>query len=156
LRAHEFSGPGLVFENDEVKVTAALRHHPPVVPSFAFRFDTAERSIVFSGDGSDLENLTALARDAHVLVSEAMYLPGIERLAARFGPRAGRLLDHLKAAHTTTEQVGQIAAAANVKKLILSHLVPGDDPTITDEMWLAGAHKYFGGEVVVARDLTPL
>ncbi len=72
-------------------MTAALRHHPPVVPTFAYRFDTPERSVVFSGDGSDLENLTALARDADVLVSEAMYLPAIERLAARFGPRAARL-----------------------------------------------------------------
>ncbi len=88
--------------------------------------------------------------------SEAMYLPAIERLAARFCPRAARLLDHLKAAHTTTEQVGQIAAAANVKKLVLSHLVPGDDPAITDQMWITGARQHFRGEIVVARDLMPL
>jgi ribonuclease BN (tRNA processing enzyme) len=156
LRPHEFTAPGLVFRNDDVKVTAALRHHPPVAPTFAFRFDMAGRSVVFSGDGSDSENLIGLAEGADVLICEAMYLPGIERLAARFGPRASRLLDHLRAAHTTTEQVGQIAAAAGVKTLVLSHLVPGDDPAITDEMWIAGARRHYPGKIVVAKDLMVL
>jgi ribonuclease BN (tRNA processing enzyme) len=37
--------------------------------------------------------------------------------------------------------------------LVLSHLIPAEDPTITDEMWAAAARKHFDGRVVVAKDL---
>ena len=40
--------------------------------------------------------------------------------------------------------------------LVLSHFVPGDDPTITDEMWAAGARAHFKGKIVVGRDLMVL
>lgn len=153
LRPHEVTGPGLVLQNEEVRITAALRHHPPVVPTFAYRFDTHDRTIVFSGDGADSGALIRLAKDADVLVSEAMFIPGIERLVQRFGKRAAHLLEHLKASHTTTEEAGRIAAAANVKTLVLSHLVPGDDPSITDELWSAGVRQHYQGRIIVGRDL---
>ena len=44
LASHEISKPGLVMQDDNVKVTAAVVNHPPVVPSFAYRFDTKDRS----------------------------------------------------------------------------------------------------------------
>jgi ribonuclease BN (tRNA processing enzyme) len=40
-----------------------------------------------------------------------------------------------------------------VKTLVMSHLVPGDDPSITDEMWTEGVRKHYSGAVVVGRDL---
>jgi ribonuclease BN (tRNA processing enzyme) len=152
VRVHEFSAGGVVLQNDDVKVTAALVPHPPVTPSFGYRFDAADRSIVISGDTAYSEAVVALARDADVLVHEAMHRAGIERLAQRIG-NASRLLEHLRAAHTVTEDVGRVAAAAKVKLLVLSHLVPGDDPTITEEMWIAGARQFYDGPIVVGRDL---
>ncbi len=46
-----------------------------------------------------------------------------------------------------------MAAAAGVKTLVLSHLVPSDDPSITEQMWIDAARPYFSGEIIVARDL---
>jgi ribonuclease BN (tRNA processing enzyme) len=40
-----------------------------------------------------------------------------------------------------------------VKKLVLSHLVPPDDPEITEQMWIDAARRQFDGEIVVGRDL---
>ena len=37
--------------------------------------------------------------------------------------------------------------------VVLTHFVPGDMPSITDEMWAAGVKKHFRGRVVVGRDL---
>jgi ribonuclease BN (tRNA processing enzyme) len=68
-------------------------------------------------------------------------------------PNAKRLRDHLLAAHTLPEDVGKIADRAGVKALVLSHFVPGDDPTITDEQWSEGARKYFKGRIIVGKDL---
>jgi ribonuclease BN (tRNA processing enzyme) len=51
------------------------------------------------------------------------------------------------------EDCGRVAAAAGVKTLVLSHLVPPDDPTITEQMWIDAARPHFKGEIIVARDL---
>ena len=52
-------------------------------------------------------------------------------------------------------QVGmtEIAQAAGVSTLVLSHFVPGDDASITDEMWAEGVRKHYGGRIVVGADL---
>ena len=81
-----------------------------------------------------------------------MYLPGIETLLRRV-PNAARLREHLMASHTTTEDVGRIGARAGVKTLVLSHFVPGDDPSITDDQWTEGVRKHFSGRIVVGKDL---
>jgi hypothetical protein len=37
--------------------------------------------------------------------------------------------------------------------LVLSHLVPPDDATITEQMWIDAARAQFSGRIVVGRDL---
>ena len=152
VNPHEFSAPGEVMRNDDVKVTAARVRHPPVEHAYAYRFDCPGRSIVISGDTAYSPELVALAKGADVLVCEAMHLAGLERLLAKV-PNAATLREHLLASHTVTEDVGRMAAEAGVKTLVLSHLVPGDDPAITEAMWREGARKHFKGEVIVGRDL---
>jgi ribonuclease BN (tRNA processing enzyme) len=63
------------------------------------------------------------------------------------------LREHLLATHTLPEEVGKIAARAGVNTLVLSHFVPGDDPSITDEQWAEDARKYFKGRIIVGKDL---
>jgi ribonuclease BN (tRNA processing enzyme) len=152
VSVHEFAQNGLVMQNADVKVSAMRVRHPPVTQTYAYRFDCADRSIVFSGDTTYSPELIALAKGADVLVSEAMHLGGLERLLAKI-PNATNLRAHLLASHIVTEDLGKLAAEAGVKKLVMSHLVPGDDPTITDEMWIEGVRKNYGGEIVVGRDL---
>jgi ribonuclease BN (tRNA processing enzyme) len=152
ITAHEVWGPGVVMTNDDVKVSACLVRHPPIKQAYAYRFDAKDRSVVISGDTAYAPELAEFAKDADVLVHEVMYLPGIEALLARL-PNAKRLREHLMAAHTLPEDVGKIAAQAKVKTLVLSHFVPGDDASITDEQWSEGVRKHFNGRVVVGRDL---
>jgi ribonuclease BN (tRNA processing enzyme) len=155
VRPHEITTGGRVMQDGHVKVTATLVDHPPVRPAFAYRFDTPDRSIVISGDTAPSPSLIALAKGADVLVHEVMYLPALERLV-RGNPHSSRLRAHLLASHTPTADAGRVAAAAGVKKLVLSHFVPGDDPSITDEMWMEGVRGSFKGEIVMGRDLMVL
>ena len=152
VTVHEFDKPGVVLANDDVKVSSCLVRHPPITQAYAYRFDAKDRSVVISGDTAYAPELAEFARDADVLVHEVMYLPGIEALLRRL-PNAKRLREHLMAAHTLPEDVGKIAAQAAVKTLVLSHFVPGDDASITDEQWSDGVRKYFKGRVVVGKDL---
>jgi ribonuclease BN (tRNA processing enzyme) len=151
ITVHELAGIGPVMQDERVKVTATLVDHPPVVPALAFRFDTPDRSIVFSGDTNKSDNLIRLAKGADVLVHETLWVPAVDRLVARV-PNAATLKKHIIDSHTAVEDVGRVAAAAGVKTLVLSHLVPADDPSITDDMWIGAARAHFTGEIVVARD----
>jgi len=152
IDTHEFDRAGPIFENDDVRVSALRVMHPPVDDTYAFRFDTKDRAIVFSGDTAYFPELAAFAAGADVLVHEAMYLPGLDALVKRV-PNAARLREHLLASHTLTEDVGRIAQAAGVKTLVLSHLVPGDDASITDAMWADGVSKHYRGRIIVGSDL---
>src|SRR3989475_1219463 len=144
VTAHEFAEPGPVMQNADVKVTAALVRHPPIVHAYAYRFDAADRAIVISGDTAYSPELIALAKGADVLVSEVMHLAGLESLLKRV-PNAATLREHLLASHTATEDIGKVAAAVGVKTLVLSHLTPQDDASITDDMWVEGVRKHYGG-----------
>jgi ribonuclease BN (tRNA processing enzyme) len=152
---HEHTRGGVIFEDANVRVTAAVVDHPPVVPSFAYRFDCPDRSIVISGDTRPSTALVALARGADVLVHEVMHLPSLDALIAT-EPNAATLREHLLASHTTTEQVGRIATEAGVATLVLSHFVPGGHPFVPDETWHDAVRPHFSGRLVVGRDLMEL
>ncbi len=152
LAVHEFDKPGVILQNDDVRVSTCVVRHPPIKQAYAYRFDAHDRSVVISGDTAFAAELAEFAKGADVLVHEVMYLPGIEALIKRL-PNAKRLREHLMAAHTLPEEVGKIAAQAGVKTVVLSHFVPGDDPTITDEQWSQGVRKNFKGRVIVGKDL---
>ena len=83
IHVHELTQPGLVMQRREREGHRALVDHPPVMPAFAYRFDTADRSIVISGDTNRSDNLVKLAHGADVLVHEALYVPAVDRLVAR-------------------------------------------------------------------------
>jgi ribonuclease BN (tRNA processing enzyme) len=152
VHAHEITAGGVVVQDENVKVTAALVAHPPIKSAFAYRFDSADRSIVISGDTAMSENLVTLARGADVLVHEALWVPAVDRLVAKV-PNATTLKKHIIDSHTSAEDCGRVAAMAGVKTLVLSHFVPPDDPEVTDQMWIDAAKKHFRGAVIVGKDL---
>jgi ribonuclease BN (tRNA processing enzyme) len=152
VRPHELTAGGVVMQDANVKVTAAMVDHPPIQHAFAYRFDAPDRSIVISGDTAVSKNLIALAIGADVLVHEALWVPAVDRIVAKI-PNATTLKQHIIDSHTSAEDCGRVAAAAGVKTLVLSHLVPSDDPAITDQLWLDAARKHFRGTVMIGKDL---
>lgn len=151
VRPHELTAPGEVFRDDRVRVTAARNSHPPIEHSFAYRFDTADRSIVISGDTTYSEDVLKLARGADVLVHEALNRPFWERPDA---PQTAEVRRHIIASHTDAEEVGRLAAQAGVKTLVLTHFVPSEPSgAVPDDVWLAAARRHFSGRVIMGADL---
>ncbi|MGL5139300.1 MAG: MBL fold metallo-hydrolase [Beijerinckiaceae bacterium] len=154
VQVSEFA-EGAVFDDGVVHVTALRNDHPPVIDSFALRFSISqpagEKIVVFSGDTAFMPEMVAFAKDADLLVHEAMYLPGVDRLVAKTGNGA-RLKQHLLASHTIAEDVGRIAADAGVKHLALNHLVPADDPEVSAAHWEAAVRTRYAGPLTVGRD----
>jgi len=142
---------GDVFADERVKVTALRVPHPPVTDCFALRFEHAAGAVVFSADTTHFPPLAAFAQGADILVHEAIYGPGVDRLVARVGNGA-RLKQHLLASHTLAEDVGRIAAAAGIGLLALNHLVPADDPLVTEQHWVEAVRTHYAGPLVIGHD----
>ena len=155
LIAKDITEDGVVLQTPDVKVTAFRTPHPPIVDNFAYKFETPDGTIVFSSDTAYNPKLAEFAKGADVLVHEALYLPAVDRLVIKT-KNGATLKKHLLDSHTTTEDVGRIAAQAGVKVLVLSHFVPGDDPEVTDDDWTRDVKKNFSGRIIVARDLMQL
>jgi len=151
LIAKDITEDGVVLQTADVKVTAFRTPHPPITDNFAYKFETPDGVIVFSSDTNYNPKLAEFAEGADVLVHEALYLPWVDRLVTLV-KNGAKLKKHLLESHTAAENVGRIADAANVKVLVMSHLVP-EDPDVTDEDWRREAAKSFKGRIVVARDL---
>jgi ribonuclease BN (tRNA processing enzyme) len=155
LIAKDITDDGVVLQTPDVKVTAFRTPHPPIVDNFAYKFETPDGTIVFSSDTAYNPKLAEFAKGADVLVHEALYLPAVDRLVIKT-KNGATLKKHLLDSHTTTEDVGRIAAQAGVKVLVLSHFVPGDDPEVTDDDWTRDVKKNFSGRIIVAKDLMQL
>jgi ribonuclease BN (tRNA processing enzyme) len=158
LVPHEIASAGIVMQDQNVKVTCVLADHPPLPVALSYRFDTSDRSVVFSGDTRKTDALVNLAKGADVFVCEAQYLPGIREVLER-AVRAGydkntadSLLRTISDNALTVEQAGEVAQAAGVKTLVLSHFVPGND-AVPEQVFVEQARKAFSGEIIAGRDL---
>lgn len=139
------TAPFPVMEDENVVVTATLVTHYDVYPAFGFRFDLKRSgaSVTFSGDTTKSDNLIELAKDTSILVHEAQFSLDDAYYHDRFPP------NYLKSSHTSAEQVGEVAAAANATQLVLSHYNPTNLP---DAAWHDAIGKHYRGKVTVARD----
>jgi ribonuclease BN (tRNA processing enzyme) len=89
----DISAEGLVWEDDDLRITAARVAHPPL-DAFAFRFDSPEGSVVVSGDTAPCEALVDLARGADILVHEAYSPDDLHMLTDGTNAALDRLLGH--------------------------------------------------------------
>lgn len=142
---------GLVYQDASLTITALRVDHPPVVDCFALKIEAAGKSIVFSADTAHFPPLAGFARKSDILVHEAMLPEGVDRLVARTGNGA-RLKEHLLASHTLVEDAARIAVAAEVKHLVLHHLIPADDPQFGEADWVKALDGKWDGRLTVGRD----
>ncbi|MDE0307704.1 MAG: MBL fold metallo-hydrolase [Albidovulum sp.] len=146
-------GEGRVFADDLVEVDALRVVHPPVEECFALRFRTAGKSAVFSSDTCYFPPLAEFAKDADVLVHEAMHREGAEKMCARLSTIKPDLLKHMTAGHTSAQDAGRIAAQAGVKHLALNHFTPSDEPGITPEHFRSAVRETWDGPLTIGSDL---
>ncbi len=139
--------PVVVMDDRGVRVTAIAVTHGHVMPALAYRFDTSDGSVVFSGDTTVNDDLIALARDADILVHCVADLGYLERHGT-----TGAELERMAALHTDVSQVGGVAERAHVGELILTHYLPAEPDAITEEEWEARAARAFTGTTTAGRD----
>ena len=139
--------PAVVFDDGTVRVTAVAVTHGHAVPALAYRFDTPDGSVAFSGDTTVNEDLIALAQGADILVHQVADLDYLKR----HGTDEAQLAQ-LAALLTDVTQVGAVAERARVRELILSHYLPADPAAVTEAEWAQRAGHGFTGTTTAGRD----
>jgi len=161
-------GEGLVFQDANVKVTAVENihfHFPPGSPgygkykSYAYRFDAADRSIVFTGDTGPSDAVADLAKGADLLISEATNpVDEFKEGAIKTGiwqqmtsEEQRNYIRHHIEEHLLPEDLGRMAARANVRTVVMTHLQPA--PNDDYSRYINEVKNHYSGQVLVAKDL---
>jgi len=158
---------GSKVELNNISVTAAENSHfsfPAESPearqfkSLSFRFDLPDRSIVYTGDTGPSEALQQLASGADLLVSEMIdvekAMSRVRQNSPNMPPAALIPIErHFSEHHLSPQQVGEMAAAAKVSTLVITHMVPSITNAEEEHYYIDELHKYYPGEVMIADDL---
>ena len=144
---------GLVMEDERVKVTALKVVHGLLENCFAFKFETKDKKIVFSGDTIYFPPLIEFSKDADLLVHEVMLERGINVLAERLKKVKPNLIDHLMISHTTAEDAAKLAKEANVKHMVFNHYVPHIPKEFPNSEFVDAAKRVWDGRITAGYDL---
>lgn len=125
--------------DDGILVESIAVDHGPV-PALAFRITYQGHSIVYSGDTKSTgPNMVTIARNADLLIYDTAIMDDLP------------LIPIFHVLHTSPSRMGEVAAAAGVKKLILSHITPVTEPRLDQVKQLVRAS--YQGKIESARDL---
>jgi ribonuclease BN (tRNA processing enzyme) len=144
---------GLVMEDERVKVTALKVVHGLLENCFAFKFETKDKKVVFSGDTIYFPPLIEFSKDADLLVHEVMLERGINVLAERLKKVKPNLIDHLMISHTTAEDAAKLAKEANVKHMVFNHYVPHIPKEFPNSEFVDAAKRVWDGKITAGYDL---
>jgi ribonuclease BN (tRNA processing enzyme) len=139
---HEIA-PGLVYQDERVRVTAFRVRHGAWEHAFGFRFEARGRAVVISGDATPSESVVEHCDGCDVLVHEVYSQQGFERREPRWQAYHAQF-------HTSSRELAQLAGRARPRLLVLYHqLLWGTTPdALVDEV-----AQGWGGQVVYGRDL---
>lgn len=135
--------PGLVHQDENVRVTAFPVRHGSWPSAFGYRFDTADRTIVVSGDAAPSESIVEQCQGCDVLVHEVYSESGFAR-------RPEVWQRYHAASHTSTRELAEIATRARPKLLVLYHQLFWG--TAESDL-VAEVSRYWNGRISSGRDL---
>ncbi len=148
VNAHEI-GPGVVYRDANVTVTAFPARHEALIDAFSFRFDTSDRAIVISGDTTPTPALVEHSRGCDILIHEVYSMESFHLVTPRWQ-------DYRRRAHTSSVELAEIANAVRPGLLVLYHRSnAGAAPGSVDsrDVVIDEIRQIYKGDVVQGRDL---
>ena len=159
MEAHAVE-PGVIVDQDGLRITAFAVEHQPVSPAYGYRFDYRGRSVVVSGDTAASAGLVAAAKDADVLAHEELTPSMIAKIgemgAANGRPRVAKIMADIPGYHADPVVVAKEANEANVRMLVFYHLLPPPQTAWMEQMLVRGVDEVRPSGWLVADDGTLL
>jgi ribonuclease BN (tRNA processing enzyme) len=134
---------GVVYQDARVTIRAFAVPHSAWKYAFGYRVETPDRTVVISGDTRPSPAIAEACNGCDVLIHEVYSDSGFASIPPL------RQKYHAQA-HTSATALGEIAASARPRLLILTHLLFFG---ASEDRLLAEVRSKFGGNVVLARDL---
>jgi ribonuclease BN (tRNA processing enzyme) len=135
--------PGVVYEDESVRVTAFPVRHGTWEHAYGYAFEAPDRTVVVSGDTAPADSVVEACDGCDVLVHEVYSEAGLLR-----GPADWR--SYHRAFHTSSVELGKLASRAEPELLVLTHQLYWGT---TDEELVAEVRAHFDGPVVSGADL---
>ena len=132
-----------VYKDANVTVKAFAVKHGSWKQAFGYRFETADRTIVISGDCRPSASVAANCNGCDVLIHEVYSTAG-------FAKRQPEWQKYHSSFHTSSRELAQIATKARPRLLVLYHQLFWGT---TEEDLLSEVREGYAGKVVTARDL---
>lgn len=137
--------PGVILDQDGLKITAFAVHHDPATPAYGYRFDYKGRSIVVSGDTAPTATLVRAAEGADILVHEGLQpaMVGVmhDALEAARKPRQAKIFHDIPDYHTAPVDAAKEANRAHVRLLVFTHLIPILPNRFAEQLFLRGVSE---------------
>jgi ribonuclease Z len=137
--------PGVVFDENGVRILVAATDHRPAEPTVGFRIEHEGKAVVLAGDTVPCAGLDELCRGADIYVQTVLRDDLVQLVPMQ---RFRDTIDY----HSTVVQAAQTAARGGVGTLVLTHQIPTPGAGTADE-WMNIAREHFGGEIVFGEDL---
>ena len=138
-------GPGKVYSADDWEMSAATAEHAqPYLDCLAYRLDSPDGSIVFTGDTEPCQSVVDLARDADTMLCMCW---DDQDAMERNGESPGVC---------GTTGAAEMAQEAGVERLVLVHLGPHISSHGPMEKGIGDIKRIYGGELVFAEELMSL
>jgi len=150
------NGDMIVYQEHGITVTAFDVAHEPVNPDYGFMIEYNGKKLVLSGDTAKNQNVIDHAKDADLLIHEAMLKDLIGEIAdinSGLGfEKNAKILHDIKDYHSSPIEAAEVASEANVSKLVLTHLAPTPDRKVLERMYKRGMSDIYDGPIVLAND----
>jgi len=150
------NGASKVYQQNGITITAFDVGHEPVSPDFGYVIEYKDKKVVLSGDTNKNKNVIKHAQNADLLIHEAMLFDLIDQISKLTNDkglsRNAKILADISDYHTSNIEAAEVAAEANVKHLVLSHLAPVPDRKVISRQYTQGLSKIFDGEITLADD----
>ncbi|WP_229333207.1 MBL fold metallo-hydrolase [Halomonas sp. KAO] len=139
----EITAPGTVFEEDGIRIEAFPVSHGHWDLAYGYKVTTPDKTIVISGDTSINEEVERQAEKADILIHEVISHSGWKELPEQWQA-------YHQYAHTLTDELADLANAAQPDLLVLYHVLHYGAPI---ESALEEVQRDYDGDVVLADDL---
>ncbi|MEM7336117.1 MAG: MBL fold metallo-hydrolase [Chloroflexota bacterium] len=134
------SGP--LIQDEHVTVTAFDVSHGGL-ESYGLKFETADKTVVFSGDTKPHPNIIQHAQNCDLLIHECYSEVGLHQ--SHFS------VSYFRRMHTSTQELAEIANQSKPKKLIITHKMHLSD--ISDASFVDEIKQKYDGVVLMGQDL---
>jgi len=143
VQVHEIE-PGVIYRDNNVTAKAFLVPHGSWDQAFGYRFETADRSIVLSGDTGPTDAVAKACDGCDVLLNEVYIEAGLLTRTAEWQK-------YLRAFHVSSRELAEEATKARPKLLVLYHQLYWSG--VAEEQLVNEVKQGYAGKVASAHDL---